>query len=489
MEKIVEHIKIHDKFQFEIKFDYALSKHKKNTDYTVDSYFFLPNSLGINRHSYPSELFYRDIQTYIRFLTAPISLEQLANGAGFIEAIRKKIEKIKLERSDDHETNLRLIHHIRMLCNVFRSSAKEHISFLEGKNDLEDLEHIAERYLECTQEVIQKYRGLRPLFIDPSIPENLLNTFLYGDEYLSILFEKFAFTQLDLLKGKCPILFKDLKPRFISAIKLEFEYRNQKKYHACKGKDPSHQEMVYRHGVLKRYFESNLFIDTRLKQEGRLMLQIVYSLAAGLAMIFATVVAFFAQQKYGTFTLPLFVALVLSYIFKDRMKELSRSWIYSRWAKKAFDQKTSFFLGNNQLGFSKEHFGFLPEDQVDPQALNLRNNSRMTTLEHELAHERIFLYRKKVRIFSKNIRDEFQDTALAGVTDLMRFNVNKIIRKMDDPKKSLFVLDGDSYKKVEGRKVYHLNLVIRYSSSTDVVYKRSRIIFNRSGIREILEVT
>ena len=37
-------------------------------------------------------------------------------------------------------------------------------------------------------------------------------------------------------------------------------------------------------------------------------------------MIFATGIAFAFQQKYGNFTIPLFVALVISYMLKDRIK-------------------------------------------------------------------------------------------------------------------------------------------------------------------------
>jgi hypothetical protein len=488
MAKITEHIKIHDKFQFEMKFDYALSKHRKNTDYKVDTYFFLPNSLGINRESYPGELFYRDIQTYIRFLTPPVTLEELVKQTRYIRRIKESLAASEMEQESHVSRTEQSIHHIKMLCNVFRSTAKAYILDMDTLSKEISREKYAQQYIQYSRELLQQYRDLAVLLeTNPGPSDSLERTYSYGDEYLSLLFEKFAFLLLERVKETNPILFKDLKPEFLNAISREIDYRHRNRFHPEEENTTNYQERIYRNGELKRYFESNLFIDTRVKPEGRLVLQIVYGLAAGLAMVFATVVAFLAQRTYGSFTTPLFFALVLSYIFKDRIKELSRTWIYSRWAKKAFDHKTSFFLGKNHLGYSKEHFAFRSRTQIDPLILKMRNR-RMTTLDDILEQERVFLYRKTIRIYSRNIREEFRDHSPAGVTDITRFNVSKIIRKMDDPKKTLFVLKTNSYTRVNGRKVYHLNLVTRYTSSTDVIYKRSRIIFNRNGIKSIQEI-
>ena len=45
-------IKIHDKKQFEIKLHYALNGKKRKGEYFVETYFFVPHTLGINHHSF-----------------------------------------------------------------------------------------------------------------------------------------------------------------------------------------------------------------------------------------------------------------------------------------------------------------------------------------------------------------------------------------------------------------------------------------------------
>ena len=490
MAKIREHIKIHDKFQFEIKFDYELSKFKKTTDYSVDSYFFVPNSLGINSFSYSKGLFYRDIQTYIRLLPPSNNLEKMIQDTGenILTGIEHSIQECGVGTSVDPATCERIIIQLKTFCNTFRDAARENLNMLVDNKSNKEIGLRTEIFLHSMRKILMSYRARQPLFNQPSLPLDLRNTYQYGDEYLSYLFEKYSFLVLDALKKQNEPLFLSFQPLFIKEIKSEIAYRDQKGYASDPDSDPSSEEVLYRHGVLKRFFESSLFIQTRMKEQGGLVLQIVYGLAAGLAMVFATVIAFFAQRRFGNFTFPLFTALVVSYIFKDRLKDVSRNWIYSRWSRKGFDHKTVFSIEKKQTGYCKEHFTFIPEAQLDSAVTELRRRKRMTPVENNLRQEQVFRYRKHVRIYSKVIRENFTENTPAGVTDITRFNVQKFIRKMDDPQKSYFVLDGDSFTKREGSKVYHLNLVMRYASSKQVVYKRSRIIFNRSGIKEIQAV-
>ena len=50
-------INIHDKYQFDIQLDYNLNQSSKKTVSDIEAYLFLPNSLGLNRHSYKRDDF------------------------------------------------------------------------------------------------------------------------------------------------------------------------------------------------------------------------------------------------------------------------------------------------------------------------------------------------------------------------------------------------------------------------------------------------
>ncbi len=59
--------------------------------------------------------------------------------------------------------------------------------------------------------------------------------------------------------------------------------------------------------------------------------QVLIGLSAALAMAFATGIAFATQQAFGNFTTPFFFALVVSYILKDRIKEVGRGYLLNKY--------------------------------------------------------------------------------------------------------------------------------------------------------------
>jgi hypothetical protein len=59
---------------------------------------------------------------------------------------------------------------------------------------------------------------------------------------------------------------------------------------------------------------------------------------------------------------------------------------------------------------------------------------------------------------------------------------------MDNPKKSIYVDDGKSCWKIYGNRVYHVNMIMKYSENKRVRYKRFRLVLCQSGIKRIEEV-
>ena len=77
-ESLIEsRVEAHDSQQFEVKLDYSIDPEKKQNQYRIEAYLFIPRSLGINRETYSTKHFFRDIQSYIRFKTPQISIPDL----------------------------------------------------------------------------------------------------------------------------------------------------------------------------------------------------------------------------------------------------------------------------------------------------------------------------------------------------------------------------------------------------------------------------
>ena len=76
---IDELVKIHDKFSVEIKLRFQARKKLPVSDFTVNTWIFIPSGLDINRHTYSKENFYRDIRSNIRLITPVFLLRDIAS--------------------------------------------------------------------------------------------------------------------------------------------------------------------------------------------------------------------------------------------------------------------------------------------------------------------------------------------------------------------------------------------------------------------------
>ena len=88
---IKESIKIHDNYQFELKQTYNLSLDKKRKNsYFVQTYFFIPDNLNINRETYTREDFYKDLRATVRLTTPSILLRNLEADSGIFTQDAKR---------------------------------------------------------------------------------------------------------------------------------------------------------------------------------------------------------------------------------------------------------------------------------------------------------------------------------------------------------------------------------------------------------------
>ncbi|MBQ5843861.1 MAG: hypothetical protein IIW52_03275 [Alistipes sp.] len=146
-------------------------------------------------------------------------------------------------------------------------------------------------------------------------------------------------------------------------VRDEQHYRKQMNYLSVKEDDRlENRDLIYSHGVLKKYVESALYLRVPKKRDGVMVEQIYYSLAAGLSMIFATIVSFYFQQRFGNFTWPFFLVLVISYMGKDRIKELARYYFAHRKGSKYFDNKAKINIKDQNIGWIKEGVDFLQRE-------------------------------------------------------------------------------------------------------------------------------
>ncbi len=271
----------------------------------VDTYLFVPKRLGINAQSYPKYLFYRDLQTYSELLARPQSLvEILSPDSGLLAQLGQSIDNFR-----DQETRAEIQafeNQNRAFCHIVHNavdSASQHIS---SNPDSANCETELAQFLLHQRQLLAAFRDLESTLHDSCSQQQPRSIFLHSDEYLSLLVEE-----------SCSQLADTLQHRGMPVAELnqlafsELQYRKQRNYPSVPQPKRHNEALAYRRAGLKTYMESVFFLTNRNKPEGRLRQELMLSMAAGVAMIFATAAAFFAHVRYENWTTTFFLILVI----------------------------------------------------------------------------------------------------------------------------------------------------------------------------------
>ncbi|MCK9413319.1 MAG: hypothetical protein M0Q53_13540 [Prolixibacteraceae bacterium] len=482
---IDENVKIHDFFSLEMKVGFVAGKKQKINDFAFNMWIFIPNSLDINRFTYSKEEFYKDLTSHIRLITPTYLLKNIADQQ-LPPSIFLNNSIAKLVSFSDKESRNSYEYQLKMFLSIVKSSLREEVSHIIGSKSTIDRDRLIQSYLTDIKEMAFHYRSHFATLNAPVVSNDLLEYYQFGDEFLSNLFEFHTFRLIQVLKERHPETYDRTKEALLACINKEIAYKKVKGYLVVEesiGKN--NQELVFHLGMLKKYAESNLYLDVKKGKDGVWVEQILFSLAAGLSMIFATVIAFSFQHKYGTFTMPMFVALIVSYMLKDRIKELSRYYFAHKFNSRYFDHKIKISTGKSKIGWIKESMDFISEKNVPDEILKKRDRSSILEANNRAGGERIIRYQTLMQLNREDI-DSHVEYPVAGVNEIFKLNISNFIQKMDNAEFPLYYPDNDEgFKIVHGEKIYYLNLILQAKNREQWDIKRYRIVFNRNGIQKI----
>lgn len=486
---IKESIKIHDNYQFELKQTYNLSlDEKRKNSYFVQTYFFIPDNLNINRETYKREDFYKDLRATVRLTTPSILLRTLEADSGMFTRMRHGIEAV-------HGKNANRLgianyeYQVKIFCLIYKKSMKIQLGFIRKSRRKKETEHLLEEFLTCVNALTGRFRELRPPAAGGKTPPDLRTVFLFADEYLSLKTETHTCRLMEILGEAHPALLRRYRTRLMDIVRRESAYRQERNYPSIPSVSGENETYVFRQGALKKYLSNILFLETRVERGGLFLEQAIYSAAAGIAMVFATMVAFIGQSRYGGLSLPFFIALVISYMFKDRLKELLRLYLSVTLRSRLYDRRRNIYHSfDEKIGTCRESFNIIDSGKVPSKIQSHRGRDRITDINNSMTSEHVILYRKYIRLNSKNFRKIKQHHSTNDVIDIMRFNVQHFLRSMDNPEKKIFIATRGGYLKSSGKRVYHINIITHFLTGSKDYIRRFRLVLNREGIRRIEEV-
>lgn len=488
----------HDLYQVELKLDYELGRGKK-THYRISTYIFVPRSLGITEDSYPRDAFYRDIKNYIRIKTPELSLRDLiSENVSPLSDVHQIIRQPSWYLDD--ELNNKLIRALRLFGAMFKSSLREHLYLVEKRIGQAPtkatiyplVENLVEELINQSEKISACYRKLYAELNIPNVREEVFLAYSLVDEYLSLLIDESA---TELFKIVSQYYSETDQNRYSQKlneiVEKETAYRVARGYGSVLKASGDNETYAFRASVLKKYVSSVLHLSTEAQREGKEIEQILMALAAGISMVFATMIAFYFQSVYGSFTFPAFVALVVGYMFKDRIKEAGRMVFAGNLHSRLFDRRINIRTldGKYKLATLREKITFMKESEISPEVRLARQKDPFADLDNDRQGETVICHTKDIVLNADLFDKAFVGfPKITGLNDIIRYDIYPYLRKMADPVEKQLLLENGELKTVTSHKVYHVNFVSQYTSispQVEELYKRMRLVLDRQGIKRI----
>lgn len=500
-------IGLHDRHRFEIKLDMDL-RQSSRTVYEVESYFFVPRSLNIGPGTYTKEDFYNNNQRYIRFQTPKISLAKLCDPklrTSPLNRVKQTLSAILAGSKDQALVEL-AYDEFKLLGCVIRGEIRDHVMIFaaeletyiphpEQEKRLFAVEGL-DNFLADLKYLGNEINALKSEIMEPAVPVKLKEAFKFFDEYLSLIMEEYLTSLLVVLRQNKAALkaFENVEKELTAIVVAQTRYRAAMNYPSVLREGESNEVIIYRRGVLKKFMSSVLYLKPEL-EESHTLTQVFFGLAAGVAMLFAVLATIYAQNRYTMNSVPFVLIIVISYIFKDRIKD---------WLKHLFSKNLTRWLSDREIkildpcnskkiGLLKEAFTFIPAAAVPPDISRIRKIDNITSIDEDGKPERVFKYKKEIALYPEKIlgsHDRRKD-----LKDIMRFNIKDFITQADDSCVEYPFADpatGQIRTSVCSR-VYHMNMVIKYSYADAkgvkmIHFDRIRIVLNKEGLVRLEEV-
>ena len=457
---LIDAIKQHGKKQIEVKQKIRITDKTKKLKYRVDTFFIFPGALQITENNFKKEEFKHNLKCYL----------SLSEQSPSLSGLRNELSELRLSPGQEEESD----DFYRRFCLKYKTALQESSRSLMENQELSVEE--TEAFLQTVNKLLEEFRKIKS---SQEYSDHLVQLLDKLDEYLTVVT---AFCLRDLSE----VCIGEPRNKILSFWQEVEKYRASRfPVESIEG-ESKESAFLMRWSFLKKFVQSSLFLDIRYKQGAPLLTHSIYGSAAALSMLFATVVAFFYQDRYGSLSRNLFFALVIAYIFKDRFKEIVRDWlsnvIFRRWIP---DRRLFIFLGKKKVGCAKENFDFvslneLPisnKDILQEDARLLSDCFRQSKLT-PYACDSIFRYSREITLSASEFPDE------ACLIDIIRFNISEFLHNLGATSEGLpFFCDNG--KSPKGEKLYNIYLFRSFCVGEKCDSEVIRVTVNAKAVRRI----
>ncbi len=481
----------HDRNQLEFNLTYLIKPGRAQQRYTVEMFMFVPRTLGIDRETYGPDEFFADVTAFLRLKTPIVPLKLLRKTGKKADARQRALQQMLAAPEADEEA---ICKQLKLLACIFRSAGRTRLRLLLGWLD-SGTEGVGDAFGAYAQNMVKARQAL--LGLADSCPRDQMSLRVRQcwdlvDEYTALIGEDYCTTAVRALEDAADQsdAARTARDALAEVAVSQYQHRRGRGYPSRIEIGCDNEEFPRRRRVLKHSVRTVLYLDVRPDEgQSRLTADIIGMIAAAIAMLFAVVVALWAQLELAN-TWPFVVAMVVSYMIKDRLKEWGRLYLGRR-ARHWIPDRVSRIRDSQGrvMGTCSEFVRVVDPDHADVGAVALRHAEHPDEVSEDGRPEVVVHYSKTMRIDPQVLTDQMDGAE--GLNDILRLNLRRLRERMDSPYDTHHIVRPDTMQveEVPCARTYHVNIVLRLTvdngKDDDVQMEHVRVVMDQSGIKRV----
>ncbi len=509
-------LEFHDRHQLELKLSYLIPPSAAQHRYVVELFMFVPRELGIDEHTYTAQRFYGDMAAFLRVKTPTMSLERFASESEALDWFCKPPDKGQGGEEEGQALSRRLKHLGCLYREASREAMREVLDRVEAlpsgvaevdapEADVAEVERAESALAEAMQaflgrleEAVERLRRFGNECVGAAQDEDRVRqSWAAVDEYSALVTEDACTTILHALdtrserESACSLRLREAQRLMAAYAHAQVVYRKSRGFISVVKPGKENEHFPYHRRVLKRSVRSVLYFKIRQNDaQIRMTSDLIGMVAAAIAMLFAVTASLWVQVAWSN-TWPFVIAMVVSYMIKDRLKEWGRHYLGRRARRWMPDMVSDIQdMRGETIGKCREVVRVVDPKAVDPVVVARRHSRHPNQVAEEGRPEVVVHYTKAVTLSTDKL--DAQMEGAEGLNDIIRLNMRRICEYMDDPYEPYHQVKPGAarLRTIQCARVYHVNIVLRLSEGVGqgavISEEPIRVVLDQAGIRRVV---
>lgn len=471
---LARRVEVWDQAFVRMRLDLGLPAHGRKVEYLLELYLYFPGPLDVNKFTLSKEDFYRELHTYLSLETPDLGVAQMKSRDHPESPLRRLLDmesRLATARVRPGSFEDAMIEEAKVfgcLAHAFLRDGLEAFRHRLGDEDQASLLADLQEFGQDARSIPHAFREVQAELLGGAAGklDRVVVALRNVDEYLSHQTGKVLSRLVVLLEERHPGMAPQVRPHLVETMAAERSYRGTQGFHPGSATGADDGSFLHHIELLEAAVESAMFLNQRREAAMEWYSDWIGAFAAAVAMAFAFLAAnLMGGGPGGKIDLWVMALVVITYIFKDRIKDVikrrltsdRRGW-FPDLDTKILDRETGA-----RIGRSFETTRWMTLGSVPPVIEKVRSHRSLTYRElREATGETVLRYTKRQildpdRVFEAHHRR-------GQVIETLSLGLKRFLRAARPARVDLLALtpEGDQVRHVQGHRRYLLNVIARY---------------------------